>query len=158
MRPSMCIERRQCLILQIYPAEPTLGCRDMCLPEGIGTDAWEVLVTKRDRLRHFPCSLIYQLEYQQEFQNFHSFSGKVHLPLGKFSKAETSPTFPRKWVLILVGGKSNQRKMRPWPGTDPDILTLSPQLAWSRGTQLSAMCLGQVSLLFWAQFPHTYVE
>ena len=38
--PTMCLDRRQGLILQIYPAEPTLSCRDistrhMCLPVGI---------------------------------------------------------------------------------------------------------------------------
>lgn len=117
-----------------------------------------MLVTKRDGLRSFPCSWIYQLEYQQEFQNFHSFSGKVHLPLGKFSKAETSPTFPRNWVLILVGRKNNQKKMRPWPGTDPDLLMLNPQLTWSRGTQPPAMCLGQVSLFTVLGSVSSYVE
>lgn len=90
MHPSMCNDRRQGLILQIHPAEPTLGCRDiwtcpMCLPVGI----WDRCTggLSHEERRHSPSPWILQLEYQRN-QNFIPSVGKVHVPVGKLQRAE----------------------------------------------------------------------
>lgn len=91
----------------------------------------------------FSLPWIYQLEYQRNLKIAVPSVGKVYLPLGKRRKAESSPIFPRNWLLLILVAE-RMTKGRRGPGqTHPFRCEVYTQLGV--GTQLPVMRFGQVS-------------